>query len=76
MTGKKQDGRSTMHGDRFLLGMAVSALTLRPGETRSQAELAAYTDTTPSNIQNIEDRAIRKLRKKLRVEIRELRLSL
>lgn len=50
---------------RFLLGLAVSALTLRPGICRTQAELARFCDVHPEYIRQIEQRALRKLRRRL-----------
>ena len=44
------------------LGLAVSALSLTPGERRSHYELAAFCGVSHSAIQQIEGRALRKLR--------------
>jgi hypothetical protein len=46
------------------LGLAVSAATLEPGETRSHEDLAAFCGCSKTNIQHIERRALRKLRNK------------
>ena len=48
------------------LGLAISAATLQPGEQRSTYELAAYCGCTHQNITRIEQRALRKLRIRLR----------
>lgn len=72
----KPDLRSSRHGDRFLLGLAVSALGLSPGQTRSAGELAAFCGVTKSCIQLTEGRALRKVRHafgKWLVELAELR---
>ncbi len=45
------------------LGLAISALTLRYGECRTQDEIAAYCGCSRQQICNIENRAIRKLRR-------------
>lgn len=51
--------------DRFMLGLAVSALSLQPGETRTCREIAAFCKTSPQNVSLIEHRALRKIRAKL-----------
>lgn len=49
--------------DRVLLGLEISALTLRKGETRNCRELAAFCGCSWQNIHQIEQRALRKLRR-------------
>lgn len=49
------------------LGLAVSALTLQYGQTRTYEELAAYCGCSKTAIQNIENKAMRKLRMRLRL---------
>ncbi|MEM9236025.1 MAG: sigma factor-like helix-turn-helix DNA-binding protein [Verrucomicrobiota bacterium] len=44
------------------LGLAVSALTLKRGETRTQEELAAFCGCSKAMIYLIEKRALKKLR--------------
>lgn len=44
------------------LGLAISALSLKYGQTRSQIELAAYCGCSQQAIQYIERRALRKMR--------------
>lgn len=51
--------------ERLLLGLAVSALSLRPGQTRTLRELAAFCDCHPYQIQRTEKIALEKLRKRL-----------
>lgn len=48
------------------LGLAVSALSLRYGETRTQVELAAFCNCSPQRIDQIEQKALRKIRNALR----------
>lgn len=45
------------------LGLAVSALSLSYGQTRSHGDLAAFCGCGRSNIQHIENNALRKLRR-------------
>lgn len=45
------------------LGLAVSALSLEYGQTRTYEELAAYCGCSKSAIQNIEYKALRKVRR-------------
>ena len=47
------------------LGLAVSALSLKPGECRSYGELAAFCGVHRSAIQHIELKAMKKLRRAL-----------
>ena len=47
------------------LGLAVSALSLQAGQRRTHRELAAFCGCTTSNIQQIEEKARRKLKKAL-----------
>ena len=54
------------------LGLAVSALSLRAGQSRSHEELAAFCGVSHKAIQKIEDKALRKLR----VRVPELREEL
>jgi hypothetical protein len=51
---------------RIDLGLAISAATLAPGQSRSQKELAAFTTMTPQGIAYIEHNAIAKIRAALR----------
>lgn len=46
------------------LGLAVSALSLRKGQTRSFTELAAYCGVEKSAIQAIYEKAMHKLRRR------------
>jgi sigma-70-like protein len=48
------------------LGLAVSALSLTPGERRTTEQLAIFCGCTRQNISVIEHKALRKLRAKLR----------
>ena len=57
--------------DRFMLGMAISALSLRPGETRTRQELAAFTGVSRQAIENIELRGLRKCRRMLEATAKE-----
>jgi sigma-70-like protein len=50
------------------LGLAVSALSLTPGERRTTEELALFCGCTRQNISRIEQRALRKLRVKLQFQ--------
>lgn len=47
------------------LGLAISALTLRYGQTRTQKELAAYCGCSQQAIYEIERKAMRRIRMKL-----------
>jgi DNA-directed RNA polymerase specialized sigma24 family protein len=47
------------------LGLAVSALSLQRGQTRSASELAAFCGVRHGTIQFIEKKAIKKMRKRL-----------
>ena len=51
---------------RIDLGLAVSAASLRPGESRSIYELAAFCACTPQAISKMTLNAIAKVRKALR----------
>lgn len=52
--------------ERTMLGLAVSALTLKPGQSRSQKELAAFCECSPQAIAETEHRACQKIRLALR----------
>lgn len=52
-------------GSDIDLGLAVSALTLKLGETRTRTEIAAYCGCSPGNIWAIEQKALRKVKQKL-----------
>lgn len=62
------------------LGLAVSALSLKPGETRTQREIAAFCDCSYQRIQQIEWRALRKIRRHFmrekNADVREALLAL
>lgn len=58
---------STNKGQRVDLGLAISGATLRPGQTRSLLEIAAYCDCSIENISYIERNALRKLRHPARI---------
>jgi DNA-directed RNA polymerase sigma subunit (sigma70/sigma32) len=45
------------------LGLEISALSLRPGKTRTLRELAVFCDCSWQNIWLIEQRALHKLRR-------------
>lgn len=49
----------------ILLGIAIAHVTCMPGQRRTTVEIAAYADCSPSYIQKIEQKAMRKLRKRL-----------
>ena len=51
---------------RIDLGLAISRLTMEPGECRTLAEIAAYCGCSRQGIQYIEQKAILKVRKRLR----------
>lgn len=59
MRGKRRPGFN------IELGLAVSALSLPPGQTRSQRDLAAFCGCSKSTIQWIEKQAMQKVRKQL-----------
>lgn len=44
------------------LGLAISALSMQPGERRSTYQIAAFCGCSPQRIQQIEHRALRKIR--------------
>src|SRR5262245_50853771 len=50
------------------LGLAVSALTMLPGETRTLEEIAAYCNCSRERIRQIEFRALRKMRIRLEAQ--------
>jgi hypothetical protein len=50
---------ATRHID---LGIAISGATLAPGKIRTREEIAAYAGCTKQNIEQLEHRALRKLR--------------
>jgi hypothetical protein len=75
MKAVKGKGAKRRKGRRMALGLAISGALLKPGETRSQAELAAFCGCTRNAIWEIERRALRKLRhpdraRKLREELK------
>lgn len=51
--------------DRIALGLAVSALSLRHGQTRTLEELAAFCDCSWQTLWMTEQRALRKLRARI-----------
>ncbi len=57
-------GKKSEHSD-VDLGLAISALSLEYGETRTFHDIAAFCGCSTSNIQQIADKAMRKLRKKI-----------
>jgi len=44
------------------LGIAISGALLKPGQTRTQTEIAAFAGCSKQNIEKLEKRALRKLR--------------
>lgn len=62
--------RGARRKQRLLLGLAVSALSLRRGQTRSLGELAAFCDCSKGTILFIEQKAMRKARARLEVALR------
>jgi len=50
------------------LGLAISALTLRYGQTRTYQEIADFCGCSKSAIQSIEGKAMRKIRIKLNTD--------
>lgn len=68
-----------MKPDRINLGLAVSGLHSQKGVPRTCDDIASYCGCSRQRIQQIEERALRKLRYKLRIghpELRELMESL
>ena len=57
--------RQQTSSKRINLGLAVSALSLRPGQRRTQNQLAAYCGCSKAAIYLIEKSAIHKLKKRL-----------
>lgn len=51
--------------NRIDLGLAVSRLSLQPGQRRTLKEIAAYCECTKEGIRQIENNAILKLRARL-----------
>jgi hypothetical protein len=47
------------------LGLAISGATLPPGKTRNCTEIAAYCGCSKQNIEQLENKALRKLRHKV-----------
>jgi DNA-directed RNA polymerase specialized sigma24 family protein len=62
--------RGARKKQRLALGLAVSALSMKPGQTRSSGELAAFCDCSKGTIQHIEKKALRKLRRRLQPFLR------
>lgn len=58
--------RGAQKKDRLLLGLAVSRLSLGPGESRTQRELAAFCNCSHGQIQWIEKSGLRKVKIALR----------
>lgn len=61
--------RGRKGNDGFLLGLAVSALSMRPGQRRTHDEIAAYVSAagvpiTRQAIQQTEQRALLKIKRK------------
>lgn len=54
--------RTTPRSRRIDLGLAISGALLKPGETRSQVEIAAFAGCSQALIYLIEQRALKKLR--------------
>jgi hypothetical protein len=56
------------------LGLAISALTLRYGQTRTYEQIAAFCGCSKSAIQSIESKGMRKIRVRCRTdeELREI----
>jgi len=44
------------------LGLAISGALLKPGKTRTHEEIAAFAGCSKQNIEQLEKRALRKLR--------------
>lgn len=55
---------------RLLLGLHVSRLSLKPGQTRSLGELAAFCDCSKGTILHIEQKALKKVRARLESYLR------
>lgn len=53
-------------GQQIELGLAVSAISLPPGQTRTLHELAAYCGCSKQTIKQIQTNAITKIRQALR----------
>ena len=62
-------------GRRIDLGLAVSGALLKPGETRSLEEIAAYCDCHKNAIFQIEAKALKKLRHPQRLRQLEAELE-
>lgn len=54
--------RGAAKKDRLLLGLAVSRLSLSPGESRTQRELGYFCNCPHGTIQHIERKALQKVR--------------
>lgn len=63
--GRKLSPKELERAERINLGLAVSALTLKPGECRTAAEIAAFCGCARANIERIEGVALRKMRARL-----------
>jgi hypothetical protein len=67
--GRRKKGDSDID-----LGLAISALTLRYGQTRTYEEIAGFCGCSKSAIQSIENKAMRKIRLRCNTdeELREI----
>lgn len=57
MRGQRKEGAN------IDLGLAVSALSLRPGETRSLGDLAAFCGCSRGNMWHLEQQALHKIKR-------------
>jgi hypothetical protein len=76
---KRRRGRPDTYEGRssIALGLAVAGATLKPGETRTCTELAAYAGCTRSHISAIERKALRKIRNNIPPDLlRDLNIQL
>lgn len=58
--------------DRIALGLAISACSMEPGQTRNLNEMAAFCDCTREAIRRIESSGLRKMRLRLQVFLDKL----
>lgn len=65
--------RGQQRKQRLLLGLAISALSMQPGDTRSAREISEFCDCPKGTIQAIEKNALRKIRKQLLPLLDEIR---
>lgn len=68
---RKLVGWQKAKAERLDLGLAISRLSMQPGQTRTLEEIAAYCECTREAIRKIEKSALAKMKARLQIELQE-----